>query len=61
MPRGIVKARGTIRNDLERKEWRKFSQNGESVSGENSRDFGESYSSNTPTPCRHYFISFPGV
>ncbi len=46
MRRGI-KARGTIRNDPERQEWRFSRENGESVSGENSLDFGESYSSNT--------------
>ncbi len=52
MPRGIVKARGTIQNDLERQEWRKFSRKWrkcETVSGENSSNFGES--SDTGTAC----------
>jgi hypothetical protein len=55
MPRGIVKALGTIRNDTERKEWRKLSRKWRSVSGENNRDFGESYSSNTKDiPCIYH-------
>jgi hypothetical protein len=59
MLRGIVKARGTIRNDLGRRNGENSRENGESVNGENSpengesvngensRDFGENYSSGT--------------
>jgi hypothetical protein len=51
MQHGIIKAQGTIRNDPERKKWRKFprkwSKCATTVRGENSRDFGENYSSNT--------------
>jgi hypothetical protein len=41
--------RGTIRNDLERPQWRKFCKNRESVSGEITLENGETYSSGTST------------
>ena len=44
MPRVILKARGTIRNDPERQNGENSRENGESQNGENSRENGENYS-----------------
>ncbi len=50
MPRGILKARGTIRNAPERQNGEISRENGESQNGEISRENGENYSFLTGTP-----------
>jgi hypothetical protein len=44
MPRGILKAQGTIRNAPERQNGENSRENGESQNGEISRENGENYS-----------------